>query len=80
MSACSLKESSPTNKSSLDSTLQVKAISILENKLTETQCLICQAIIMEVQTGHIKAMVGLEKKDSANYQLVRTSSKHTNQH
>lgn len=68
MSACSLKESSPTNKSSLDSTLQVKAISILENKLSELNALSGKVIIMKVQTGHIKAMVGLERKDSANYQ------------
>ena len=67
MSACSLKESSPTNKSSLDSTLQVKAISILENKLKELNALSGQVIIMEVQTGNIKAMVGLESTDSANY-------------
>ena len=52
----------------IDSTLQVKATSILENKLIELNALSGQAIIMEVQTGHIKAMVGLERKDSANYQ------------
>lgn len=53
---------------SIDSTLQVKATSILENKLSELNALSGQAIIMEVQTGHIKAMVGLERKDSADYQ------------
>lgn len=52
----------------IDSTLQVKATSILENKLSELNALSGQAIVMEVQTGHIKAMVGLERKDSANYQ------------
>ena len=54
--------------SAIDSTLQVKAISILENKLSELNALSGQAIIMEVQTGQIEAMVGLERKDSANYQ------------
>ena len=54
--------------STIDSTLQVKATSILENKLSELNALSGQAIIMEVQTGHIKAIVGLERKDSANYQ------------
>ncbi|BEG63491.1 penicillin-binding transpeptidase domain-containing protein [Coprobacter fastidiosus] len=53
--------------STIDSTLQVKVTSILESKLTELNALSGQAIIMEVQTGHIKAMVGLERKDSANY-------------
>ena len=57
-----------------DSTLQVKTTSILENKLTELNALSGQAIIMEVQTGHIKAMVGLEKKDSANYQPCKNFS------
>lgn len=52
----------------IDSTLQVKASSILENKLTELNALSGQAIVMEVQTGHIKAIVGLERKNSADYQ------------
>ncbi len=56
------------NKSTLDDTLQVKVISILENKLSEINVLSVQVIIMEVQSGQIKALVGLEKKDSANYQ------------
>lgn len=55
--------------STIDSTLQVKVDSILENKLSEINVLSGQAIIMEVQTGQIKALVGLERKDSANYQL-----------
>lgn len=52
----------------IDSSLQVKATSILENKLTELNALSGQAIVMEVQTGHIKAMVELERQDSADYQ------------
>lgn len=58
----------------IDSTLQVKATSILEDKLTELNALSGQAIIMEVQTGHIKAMVELERKDSANYQSCENFS------
>ena len=54
--------------STIDSTLQVKVTSILENKLSKLNALSGQTIIMEVQTGHIKAMVGLESTDSANYQ------------
>ena len=52
----------------IDSTLQVKATSILENKLSELNALSGQIIIMEVQTGYIKTMVGLERKDSTDYQ------------
>lgn len=58
------KQQTPT----IDSTLQVRATSILESKLSELNAQSGQVIIMEVQTGHIKAMVGLERKDSASYQ------------
>lgn len=57
------------NNINIDSTLQVKTTSILETKLLELNALSGQAIIMEVQTGQIKAMVGLERKDSATYQV-----------
>ena len=60
--------------SNLDNALQVKATSILENKLIELNALSGQAIIMEIQTGHIKAMVGLERKDSADYQSCENFS------
>ena len=69
MIACnSTKQKNTQTSTTIDSTLQVKATSILENKLTELNALSGQAIIMEVQTGHIKAMVGLERKDSTDYQ------------
>lgn len=58
------KQQTPT----IDSTLQVKTASILKNKLSELNASFGQAIIMEVQTGHIKTMVGLERKDSADCQ------------
>ena len=65
MIACnSTKQKNTQTSTTIDSTLQVKATSILENKLN---ALSGQAIVMEVQTGHIKAMVGLERKDSADY-------------
>lgn len=54
--------------STTDSTSQVKVTSILESKLSEINAQSGQAIIMEVQTGQIKALVGLERKDSTNYQ------------
>ena len=67
ISSCQSKQQEGKQVSNIDSTLQVKATSILENKLTELNALSGQAIIMEVQTGHIKAMVGVERKDSADY-------------
>lgn len=69
MMACNSTRQNDTKISTnIDSTLQVKATTILENKLSELNALSGQAIIMEVQTGQIKAMVGLERKDSATYQ------------
>ena len=58
----------------IDSTLQTEVTSILENKLSEINALSGQVIIIEVQTGQIKAMVGLTKKDSANYQSCENFS------
>lgn len=66
--SCQFKQQKDKQVSNIDCTLQIKATSILENKLTELNALSGQAIVMEVQTGHIKAMVGLERKDSADYQ------------
>lgn len=69
MIACnSTKQKDTQTSTTIDSTLQVKATSILENKLTELNALSGQAIVMEAQTGYIKAIVGLERKDSADYQ------------
>lgn len=66
--ACQNKQKGLMQTTTIDSTLQVKTTSILENKLSEINALSGQVIIMEVQTGRIKALVGLERKDSANYQ------------
>ena len=72
--SCQSKQQEDKQVSTIDSTLQVKATSILENKLSELNALSGQTIIMEVQTGHIKAMVELERKDSADYQLCENFS------
>lgn len=44
--------------STIDSTLQVRVDSILQNKLSELDATVGQVIVMEVQTGEIKASVG----------------------
>lgn len=66
--SCHPIQQSVEQVSTIDSTLQVKATSILENKLSEINAQSGQVIVMEVQTGQIKALVGLTRKDSANYQ------------
>ena len=59
--------------STIDSTLQVRVDSILQNKLSELDATIGQVIVMEVQTGEIKASVGSDSilQESG---LVRTTS------
>ena len=54
--------------SAIDSTLQTNATTILGSKLSEINAQSGQVIVMEVQTGQIKALVGLTRKDSTNYQ------------
>ena len=56
------------------STLQTNATSILEEKLSEINAQSGQVIVMEVQTGQIKALVGLTRKDSTNYQSCENFS------
>ena len=68
VSACQTKQHKVEQLPTINSTLQVKATSILESKLSEINAQSGQVIIMEVQTGQIKALVGLERKDSANYE------------
>ena len=47
---------------SLESTLVNKVDSILQNKMSEIKAVSGQAIIMDIQTGEIKAIVGNSKK------------------
>ena len=65
--ACVNKENE-TRDNAIDSTLQTSATAILESKLSELNAQSGQVIVMEVQSGQIKALVGLERKDSADYQ------------
>lgn len=62
--SCTYQKEEVEQISSIDSTLQEKVTSILEEKLKTYDALFGNAIVMEVQTGHVKALVGLEKIDS----------------
>ena len=59
--------------STIDCTLQIRVDSILQNKLSELDATTGQVIVMEVQTGEIKASVGSDSilQESG---LVRTAS------
>ena len=62
----------PTEQSTIDTTLQTKVDSILQNKMSEIGAISGQAIVMEVQTGEIKAMVGNDVSQESG--LIRTAS------
>lgn len=71
--ACSPTKQKAEQVSTIDSTLQVRVDSILQNKLSELDATVGQVIVMEVQTGEIKASVGSDSilQESG---LVRTAS------
>lgn len=70
LSACNMKQDKIEQDSTIDRTLQTKVTSILESKLEEFDAQSGQTIIMEVQTGQIKALVGLERSDSTGFQEI----------
>lgn len=68
LTSCQNKQQKVKQSYAIDSMLQVKTTSILQSKLSEINALSGQVIVMEVQTGRIKALIGLTRKDSTNYQ------------
>ena len=66
--SCQSRQQVTAPVSTIDITLQTNATAILESKLSEINAQSGQVIVMEVQTGQIKALVGLTSKDSTNYQ------------
>ena len=57
-------------QSTIDTALQTKVDSILQNKMSEINAISGQAIVMNIQTGEIKAMVGNGQKQPSS--LMRT--------
>lgn len=55
----------------LDTTLQASVDSLLKEKMMEINAQSGQAIVMEVQSGEIKAMVGLQKRFDGEYEPCR---------
>ena len=55
-------------ESTIDSTLQVTVDSLLRDKMTEIAAQSGQAIVMEVASGEIRAMVGLQKSFDGEYE------------
>ena len=63
----------PTKQSTIDTTLQTKVDSILQNKMSEINAISGQAIVMDIE-GNIKAIVGNGKKQPSS--LMRPISLH----
>ena len=64
----------PTKKPTIDTTLQSKVDSFLQNKMSEINAISGQAIVMDIKTGEVKAMVGSGQKQSSA--LMRAVSIH----
>lgn len=71
--SCKIKNNSTNSVSTVDSTLQIKVDSMLQNRLSELNATSGQVIVMEVRTGEIKASVGTELKPQESG-LIRTAS------
>ena len=72
--SCQSKQQATETISTIDSTLQTNVTAILGSKLSEINAQSGQVIVMEVQSGQIKALVGLTRKDSTNYQSCENFS------
>ena len=72
--SCQSKQQATETISTIDSTLQTNATAIMGSKLSAINAQSGQVIVMEVQSGQIKALVGLTKKDSTNYQSCENFS------
>lgn len=71
--SCNIKNNSTNSVSTVDSILQIKVDSILQNRLSELDATSGQVIVMEVQTGEIKASAGTELTPQESG-LIRTAS------
>lgn len=71
--ACTSTKQKAEQVSAIDTILQQKVDSILQNKLSELDATCGQAIVMEVQTGEIKASVGVDSMLQESG-LVRTAA------
>lgn len=68
-----IKQKVEQSSTTIDSTLQIKVDSILQNRLSELDAISGQVIVMEVQTGEVKASAGTELTPQESG-LIRTAS------
>ena len=74
LSACTTKQGRTVGTSTIDSILQAKVTSIMENKLKEFGAQSGQAIVMDVKTRQIKASYGKDLNTPYRSELVCLAS------
>lgn len=70
LSACNMKQENTEQVSTIDSDLQAKVASIMESKLKEFGAQSGQVIVMDVQTGQVKASYGKDFTTPYRSELV----------
>lgn len=74
LSACNMKQGKTEQVSAIDNTLQAKVTSIMESKLKEFDAQSGQVIVMDVQTGQVKASYGKDFTTPYRSELVRPAA------
>ena len=70
LSACNMKQEKTEQVSTIDSDLQAKVTSIMESKLKEFAAQSGQVIVMDIQTGQVKASYGKNFTNPYRSELV----------
>lgn len=70
LSACNMKQGKTEQVSTIDSDLQAKVTSIMESKLKEFAAQSGQVIVMDIQTGQVKASYGKDFTTPYRSELV----------
>ena len=74
LSACNMKQGKTEQVSAIDNTLQAKVTSIMESKLKEFDAQSGQVIVMDIQTGQVKASYGKDFTTPYRSELVCSAS------
>ena len=74
LSACNMKQEKTEQVSTIDSDLQAKVTSIMESKLKEFAAQSGQVIVMDIQTGQVKASYGKNFTTPYRSELVCSAS------
>lgn len=74
LSACNMKQGNTEQVSAIDGDLQAKVTSIMEGKLKEFNAQSGQVIVMDIQTGKVKASYGKDLTAPYRSELVRPAS------